>query len=146
MAQAKRETDEPVRTRARVRYPETDRMGVAHHTHFFVWFELGRTEWMRGRGCPYGELEEKHGIYFPVRRAEAVYYAPARYDELLVIETRLAAVAGARVSFRYHVRREGALLATGTTEHACVDRSGRPRRIPAWLRERLLGAGEGRKA
>lgn len=132
------------RTRTRVRYPETDRMGVAHHTHFMVWFELGRTELMREAGCTYAELEDRDGIFFPVVKAEAAYHAPARYDEELLVTTRLASVRGARVRFEYSVSREsdGVQLASGSTEHAAVDRTGRPRRVPAALRERLAGTEE----
>lgn len=125
----------------RVRYPETDRMGVAHHTHFLVWFELGRTELMRERGCAYGELEDREGIFFPVIRATAAYHAPARYDEQLSITTRIVSVRGARVVFEYEISRaaDGTVLATGATEHAAVDGSGRPCRLPAELRRKLEG-------
>lgn len=131
-------------TTTRVRYPETDRMGVAHHTHVFVWFELGRTELMRDRGCAYGELEDLEGIHFPVVRAEAAYHGPARYDEIVTIDTRLTALSAARVRFEYAARRagDGTILARGMTEHACVNRDGRPRRMPAWLRRRLGGTPE----
>src|SRR5580765_79079 len=95
------------KTTTRVRYPEADRMGVAHHTHYFVWFELGRTELMRQAGCAYGALEDEDGVFFPVIEAKAEYVASARYDEVLEIETRLAAVEGVRVRFEYVIRREG---------------------------------------
>jgi acyl-CoA thioester hydrolase len=128
------------RTTTRVRYPETDRMGVAHHTHYFTWFELGRTELMRQIGCPYGELEEDQGIFFPVIQAEADYLASARYDEVVTITTRLVRASGARVRFTYAVTREdGTVLATGHTEHASVNGRGRPQRLPEALRRRLHG-------
>jgi len=63
-------------TTTRVRYPETDRMGIAHHTHFFTWFELGRTELMREAGCAYGELEDNERVFFPVIEAGAVFKSP----------------------------------------------------------------------
>jgi len=127
------------RTETRVRYPETDRMGVAWHGHFLAWFELGRTEWMREIGLPYGELEDLHGVLFPVIEAGARYVAPARYDEVLDIDTRLTAFTAARVRFAYRVfrRSDGALLAEGFTEHAAVDRAGRPRRLPGDIRSRI---------
>jgi acyl-CoA thioester hydrolase len=127
----------------RVRYPEADRMGVAYHAHYFVWFEMARTELMRELGCPYRELEDREGIYFPVIRAEARYVAPARYDDWLEIRASLEAVGGARVRFEYAISRrdEGEILATGFTEHATVGRDGRPRRIPRELRGRLQGPG-----
>ena len=128
-------------TTTRVRYPETDRMGVAHHSHYFVWFELGRTELMREAGCAYGELEDREDVFFPVVEASAVFKASALYDESLRIDTRLIAAEGVRVRFEYEVRRESddRLLATGRTVHACCGRDGRPARIPAAIRDRLSG-------
>lgn len=130
------------RTTTRVRYPETDRMGVAHHTHHFAWFELGRTELMRDLGCPYGELEDRDGIFFPVVDAGATYRSPARYDETLEIRTRLTSVQGVRVRFEYEVSREpsGETVSTGFTVHAAVNRDGRPTRLPEPLRRRLAAA------
>ena len=108
------------KTTSRVRYPETDRMGVAHHTHYFVWFELGRTELMRDAGCAYGGLEDGEGVFFPVVEAGARYESPARYDEVVDIETHLAAAEGVRVRFEYVLRRQGdgRVLARGFTVHA----------------------------
>ncbi len=118
-------------------------MGVAHHTHYLVWFELGRTELMRQRGCPYGELEERDGIRFPVVELGARYRAPAKYDEILTITTRVAEIRGARVRFEYSIERAGEErpLAVGFTVHALVDAHGRPRRLPPHLLARLGGAG-----
>lgn len=129
--------------RLRVRYPETDRMGIVHHTHYFTWFELGRTELMRELGVPYGELEDREGLFFPVVEARARYRVSARYDEELTVRTRIAAVRGATVRFDYEIRRDGGAepLATGFTEHATVGRDGRPLRIPRDLRSRLTPAG-----
>lgn len=130
-------------TTTRVRYPETDRMGVAHHSHFPVWFELGRTEWMRVIGCPYGEMEDQDGVYFPVVDLGVRYLRPARYDQLLEIETRLVSSEGVRVRFEYVLRDEdGSILATGHTVHASVDRDGKPKRLPAELRDRLTAGME----
>ncbi|MDX1389850.1 MAG: thioesterase family protein [Acidobacteriota bacterium] len=133
------------RATTRVRYPETDRMGVAHHSHYLAWFEIGRTELMREAGCPYGELEDD-GIFFPVIRVEAVYRSPARYDEIVMVSTRLVAVGGATVRFEYTITRDtdGTVLATGASEHAAVDRRGRPRRLPAMVRQKLMGVREKR--
>lgn len=127
-------------TTTRVRYPETDRMGIAHHTHYFTWFELGRTELMRQVGCAYGDLEEHSGIFFPVVEASADFLASARYDEVVTITTRLVRARGVRVRFTYVITREdGTVLATGRTEHASVDRRGRPQRLPGALQRRLAG-------
>jgi acyl-CoA thioester hydrolase len=131
-------------TSTRVRYPETDRMGIAHHTHYFTWFELGRTELMRELGCAYGELEEREGIFFPVIEAGADYLASARYDDVVTITTRLVRAGGVRVRFTYVVSRDdGTVLATGHTEHASVDGRGRPQRLPDALRRRLAGRENG---
>jgi len=121
----------------RVRYPEVDRMGVAHHASHFVWFEIGRTELMRAKGVTYRRLEDD-GIFLPV--IEAAYHAPARYDDLVRVVTRVEGASAVRIAFSYRVESEadGRLLATGTTRHAAVDGRGRPRRLPAGLRELLV--------
>ena len=125
--------------RFRVRYPETDRMGVAYHGHYLVWFELGRTELMRELGFPYGELEEGKGLFFPVVEAGARYRRPARYDDALEVEAQVVRVGGARVRFDYRLFRSGESepLATGFTEHGAVDAEGRPCRLPESIRDAL---------
>lgn len=122
----------------RVRYAETDQMGVAWHGSYFAWFEVGRTELLRERGMTYRELEEQD-LFLPVVEARAAYCRPARYDDALAVHTRVASHSGARVAFEYEVRREAdeSPLATGFTAHAAVDGLGKPRRLPAALR-RLL--------
>ena len=109
---------DPCVSEVRVRYPETDRMNVAWHGHYLAWFEIGRTEWMRAAGAPYRELEDSHGLFFPVVEAGARYLASARYDDRLNVETRLARLGGVRVRFDYRIVRaaDGTLLATGFTE------------------------------
>ncbi len=122
----------------RVRYAETDQMGVAWHGQYFAWFEVGRTDLLRHLGCTYRELEAD-GLRLPVIEASARYVQPARYDDLLEVRTRVAHLGGARIAFEYEIRREGtdAPLATGATAHAAIDPQGRPRRLPADLRKRL---------
>jgi len=114
-------------------------MKVAYHANYLVWFELGRTELMRDAGCPYGELEERSGIGFPVIAAGVKFIAPARYDDRLVVWTDLVRVGGARVRFEYRIEREGdsRLLSTGFTEHATVGANGRPMRMPDEVRLKL---------
>jgi acyl-CoA thioester hydrolase len=121
-----------------VRYAETDQMGVAYHGGYFAWFEVGRTDLLRGRGLTYRELESE-GLRLPVIEAHARFLRPALYDDMLEIRTELAALSGARVAFAYEVHREGTPgpIATGSTAHAAVDLHGRPRRLPADLRRRL---------
>jgi acyl-CoA thioester hydrolase len=122
----------------RVRYPEVDRMGIAHHRNHFVWFEIGRTELMRERGMAYAAIETQ-GLFLPVIEASCSYHAPARYDELLRVRTALRTLGPVRATFAYRLEREsdGRLIATGTTVHAAVDRQGRPRRLPASLKTLL---------
>jgi acyl-CoA thioester hydrolase len=119
----------------RVRYAETDQMGVAYHGEYFAWFEVGRTDLLRGRGTTYRELESQ-GVHLPVIEAQARFLKPALYDDVLEIRTRVKALSGVRISFDYEVHREGTdgPLATGTTAHAAVDDQGRPRRLPEQLR------------
>lgn len=122
----------------RVRYAETDQMGVAWHGGFFAWFEVGRTDLLRDRGCTYRELEEQ-GLRLPVIEAQARYLKPARYDDVLEVHTRLTSVGIVKLEFEYEVRRAGTdgPLAVGSTVHAAVDREGRPCRVPDELRRRL---------
>ena len=125
-------------TTIRVRYAETDQMGIAWHGGYLAWFEVGRTDLLRGCGCTYRELEAQ-GLRLPVIEVQARFIRPALYDDVLEIRTRLAALGGARVSFEYEVHREGTEgpLTTGSSEHGAVDLAGRPRRIPEDLRRRL---------
>ena len=131
----------PPRVRIRARYPETDRMGVVHHSHYLVWFEIGRTELMRERGVPYAALEQD-GIFMPVVEAQAQYLSPVRYDEEVEVETTLTELTRVRVSFGYRLFKppDTDLLATGFTRHAAVDGAGVPRRMPAALLDKLRGA------
>src|SRR5213594_1935924 len=97
-------------------------MGVVHHTHFFVWFEMGRTELLRKQGCSYADMENG-GIFMPVVEATCRYRSPARYDEELEVETTLEEVAASRVAFTYLLCRKGTdrPLAEGRTVHATVN-------------------------
>ena len=136
-------------TRVRVRYPEVDRMGIAHHSNHLIWFEIGRTELMRELGVPYSELEES-GVFMPVIETGLRYRTAARYDEEIDVLTRLEEVRGARVRFGYRLTAHGAgrVIAEGFTVHAATDRNGSARRFPHELRDRLKAAvpGEGRRA
>ena len=126
--------------RVRVRYAETDRMDVVHHASYIVWFEVGRSELMRAAGIPYGELEEAHGLMFPVIEVGATYRTPARYDEELDVRTTCTVLSPVRVRFDYEIVRpaDGEVIATGFTVHACLGReTGRLARMPAWLTGRL---------
>ena len=125
-------------SRVRVRYAETDQMGIAHHADYFAWFEVGRTELLRDCGLTYRDLEAR-GVHFPVIGTAARFLRPAHYDDVLEVRTAIASLTGVRVAFLYEIHRDGTEgpLATGRTEHAAVDTQGRPRRLPADVRSRL---------
>lgn len=129
----------PSRSQVRVRYAETDQMGISYHGAYFVWFEVARVDYIRDRGVSYRDLEEKEDLRLPVIDAQARFLKPAFYDDVLEIRTRLVELSGARISFEYEVHREGTEgpLATGRTGHAAVNGKGKPRRFPAELRRRL---------
>ena len=123
----------------RVRYAETDQMGITYHGVYFVWFEVARVDYIRERGVTYRDLEEKEGLRLPVIDAQARYLKPAFYDDVLEVRTRMVELSGARITFEYEVHRDGTEgpLATGRTGHAAVDPKGKPRRFPEDLRRRL---------
>jgi acyl-CoA thioester hydrolase len=128
------------RTRLRVRYAETDQMGVVYYANYLVWFEVGRTDWLRESGWSYREMEAD-GLSLPVIEAHCDYRQPARYDDDIEIATRATLLSPVRLRFDYEVRRpgDGTLLAAGYTAHASLDRAGKPCRLPARVRD-LLGA------
>ena len=115
----------------RVRYGETDQMGVAYHAHYLVWCELARTEHMRRLGLRYRDLEER-GYKLAVSEAKLRYARSARYDDLLQITAWLSEVGSRRVIFQYRVMRpeDGALLCTAETSLVSLDRTNRPVRMP----------------
>ncbi len=118
-------------SQVRVRYAETDTMGVAYYANYFVWFEVGRSELLHSLGHTYGDLESA-GVMLPVIEAHCQYRDSARYDDDLEVSTTGLLLSPVRVEFRYDVwrRSDGTLLASGRTMHAAVDSSGRPRRLP----------------
>lgn len=126
------------RTRVRVRYAETDRMGVVYHANYLIWFEVGRTEWLRDTGWSYGEME-RDGVSLPVIEAHCEYRQPARYDDHIEIRTRATLLSPVRVRFDYELVRneEGPPVALGHTVHAGVDADGRPCRLPERVRALL---------
>ena len=113
----------------RVRYGDTDQMGFAYYANYLRWFEIGRAEMLRSMGTSYREIEEG-GVQLPVLEARCRYLKPARYDDLVVIETRVGELRRASVRFEYRVlsAEDDTVLATGTTEHCFLDREGRPGR------------------
>jgi acyl-CoA thioester hydrolase len=126
---------EAVTTIVRVRYADTDKMGVAYYANYLVWFEVGRAEWLRAQGVSYHDIE-RDGIVLPVIEARCEYRMPMRYDDEVEIRTRALLVTPVRVEFHYTItrRRDGAVAARGLTIHAATDKTGRPKRLPASVR------------
>ncbi|MGD9046873.1 MAG: thioesterase family protein [Anaerolineae bacterium] len=120
-----------VETRLRVRYAETDAMGVVYHANYFIWFEAGRGECFRVCGQDYVKWEEQ-GYFLPVSEAHARYHAPARYGDLVVVHTWLKEVHSRSVTLGYQVSHETTQrrLVSGWTKHICMDREGQARRLP----------------
>jgi len=125
----------------RVIYGDTDQMGVVYYANYLRWFEAGRTEFLRAKGLSYADFEARQKLILPVVEAGVSYRQPARYDDLVAVETRLAEARRASARFEYDVRRGKDLLATGFTVHACVDATGRIERLPKDFVERMK-AGE----
>ncbi|MGE0041978.1 MAG: acyl-CoA thioesterase [Vicinamibacterales bacterium] len=123
-------------TRLRVRYAETDKMGVVYYANYLVWFEIGRTDWLRETGWTYREMEAE-GLSLPVIEAHAEYRLGARYDDEIAVRTRASLASPVRLKFDYEIIRvaDEARLAAGHTVHATIDRAGRPVRLPARVRE-----------
>ena len=119
-------------TKTRVRFGETDKMGIVYHANYIIYFELGRTELMRAAGLPYSELE-RLGCKLVVTEARCRYRANAAYDEELTIRTRVSDMRHASVRFDYIVEAAGRLLAEGHTDLASVDPAGKPTRLPKEL-------------
>ena len=113
-------------------------MGVVYYANYLVWFEVGRTEWLRTTGWSYREMEQE-GVTLPVIEAHCEYRQPARYDDEVDVTTRATMLTPVRIRFDYEVARvaDGVLAATGYTVHAALDEAGKPRRLPARVREML---------
>jgi acyl-CoA thioester hydrolase len=116
----------------RVRYAETDRMGLLHHANYLVYFEQARTELLRDQGLTYRDMEDK-GFLLVLTKIEVKYKSPARYDDLLTIRTTVVRTTPVRIEHKYEVVRDGALLAEGATTLACVDREGKLQPLPDWF-------------
>ena len=128
-----------IATRLRVRYAETDAMGIVHHSQYAVWFEAGRSDFFRAAGLAYCDCEAR-GVYFPVTELFVRFSHSALYDEEIVICTRAPEVRSRGVTFRYEVRNsKQTLLATGYTRHVCVTEKQEAQTIPGWLRQILIG-------
>jgi acyl-CoA thioester hydrolase len=125
-------------TTVRVRYAETDQMGVVYYANYFEWFEVGRCEALRGAGYSYRELEAE-GVRLPVIEASCRYHQPGRYDDEIEIRVTGHLLSVARLAFDYELVRQpdGLKLATGRTVHAAIGADGRPCRLPEHIRTLL---------
>jgi acyl-CoA thioester hydrolase len=117
----------------RVRYAETDRMGLLHHANYLVYFEQGRTELLRSQGLAYKDLEDQ-GNLLVLTRIQVRYKSPARYDDLLTLRTTVMRTTMVKIEHRYQLLRDGLLLAEAESTLACIDRQGQVQQLPDVLR------------
>lgn len=130
-------------TDIRVRYAETDAMGIVHHAAYIVWIELGRSDLLRTLGSGYTEWERR-GVHMTVAGIEMTYRAPCRYDEVVTVRTRILEAGRRRVAFGYRLERGGARLAEGRSTHLVTGPDGKARILPEDLLETLLSASPAR--
>ncbi len=128
-------------TTIRVRYAETDQMGVVYYANYLVWFEIGRTDFCSQRGFAYRAMEQEDGLYIMVAEARCRYKAPAHYDDELVVRTRLTGMRRRVLIFGYEIYNQltDEQIAEGETVHVITDRDGHPRTLPEKYRELFLG-------
>jgi acyl-CoA thioester hydrolase len=115
-----------------VRYVETDAMGIVHHSAYVAWLEAGRVEWLERLGQPYAQIEAQ-GVFFSVVELQIAYRSPARFGEIVEVETWLSELSSRKLRFNYRVWRKDALLSEGTTVHVSTNRQGQVIRIPEGL-------------
>jgi acyl-CoA thioester hydrolase len=126
-----------VRTEIRVIYGDTDQMGVVYYGNYLRFFEAARNEWLRAKGVRWRDIEATHAVYLPVAEVKVNYKRPARYDDVIVVETRLGELGHVSLRFDYRILRENEILALGHTVHACVTRDGDIREFPDALLAQL---------
>jgi acyl-CoA thioester hydrolase len=117
-------------SRLRVRYAETDQMGVVYHANFLIWMEIGRTDFCRDCGFSYRDLEQEDKALIAVAEANCRYVAPARYDDEILIETQLTRLGRRVIEFTYKIKNGSTLLAEGRTVHVVIGTDGKPRSMP----------------
>ena len=127
-------------TEIRVRYAETDKMGIVHHSNYLIWFEAGRSDLCRARGFSYKEMEESDDALMVVAESYVRYKSPAFYEDLLHVRTRIAEIRSRSIRFVYEIVRisDATLIAEGETLHLVTDSSKRVKQIPDIYREKLL--------
>src|SRR6266700_6666514 len=117
----------------RVRYAETDRMGLLHHANYLIYFEQGRTELLRSQGLSYRDMEDQ-GYLLVLTKVQVRYRSPARYDDLLTLRTSVVRTTLVKIEHRYELLRDGLILAEGETTLGCVDRDGKVQQLPEFLK------------
>jgi acyl-CoA thioester hydrolase len=128
--------------RVKVRYAETDQMGVAYYANYLVWFEVGRSQYCRDCGFSYHDMERETGLFMIVAEARCRYKTPARYEDDLIIRTRATELTRRTLRFGYEIWRDDQLLATGETLHVLINRQGRPSSFPDQYLALLRGEGQ----
>jgi len=130
----------------RMRYAETDQMGVVYYANYLIWFEIGRTDFCLQHGFAYRDMEREDGLYIMVAEARCRYKAPARYDDEILIRTRVTGMRKRVLIFGYEIYKQltDELIAEGETVHVITDRDGRPRTLPDKYRDLLLRNAENR--
>lgn len=126
-------------TKIRVIYADTDAMGIVYHTNYIKWFEIGRAELLRELGIPYARIEDT-GYSLPLTEVSCRYLYPARYDQILLIETEISYLKRASIKFNYVIRddKNEKTLVEGESTHACVNRQGKVVRIPSDISDKIL--------
>jgi len=125
-------TDRTAEVQIRVRYKETDQMGVVYHGNYFTFFEIGRTEFLRSRGYTYRDMEAS-GAFAVVVKAECSYHKAAKYDDLLTIKTTIKCMTRVKVEYEHQIYRDSELLVTGHITLAFVDSAGKIQIVPKWI-------------
>ncbi|MGA9993814.1 MAG: thioesterase family protein [Pyrinomonadaceae bacterium] len=136
--------DDRHETMVRVRYSETDKMGIVYHANYLVWFEIGRTEFCRARGLSYRDMEEDDQAFLVVVESYCRYKAPARYDDELLVRTHITEMRRRSLRFGYEIVRlsDGQVIAEGETGHVVTDATGRVRSLPEGYRQLLMSTPE----
>jgi len=122
-------------TGIRVRYAETDKMGLLHHANYLIYFEQARTDLLRSQGLTYRQMEDQ-GFFLVITNVEVKFKSPAHYDDVLTIKATVSRTTPIRIEHTYEVTCDGRAIAEGKTTLACVDRDGKLQPLPAWFQER----------
>lgn len=126
-------------TEIRVRYADTDQMGVMYYSNYLVWFEVARTELFRDMGFEYDKIEKEREICLPVAESYCKYKAPLKYDDVATISASVKKIGNSRLTFEYTITKDGKIVTSGYTSHAFVNKEGRPVPVPADIRKSLEG-------